>query len=143
MRCSFSTSKLFSGVAKETITVSIFWIMVFGAIGTLARYGMQGLVQFRTPGTFPTGTLAVNLSGCFFLGLIGQFTWNHLVISPDWRMAITIGFFGGFTTFSSFGWETIKMLEDGEWQRAALYVAASVSVGLLLTWAGIRLANRM
>lgn len=121
----------------------IFWIMAFGAIGTLARYGLQGLVQFRTPGTFPTGTLAVNLSGCLFVGLIGQFTLNHLVISPDWRMAITIGFFGGFTTFSSFGWETIKMLEDGEWQRATVYVALSVSVGLLLTWAGIRLANRM
>ncbi|NDQ57568.1 MAG: fluoride efflux transporter CrcB [Acidipila sp.] len=117
--------------------------MAFGAIGTLARYGLQGLVQFRTPGTFPTGTLAVNLSGCLFVGLIGQFTLNHLVISPDWRMAITIGFFGGFTTFSSFGWETIKMLEDGEWQRATVYVALSVSVGLLLTWAGIRLANRM
>ena len=121
----------------------ILWIMAFGAIGTLARYGLQGLVQFRTPGTFPTGTLAVNLSGCLFAGLIGQFTLNHLVISPDWRMAITIGFFGGFTTFSSFGWETIKMLEDGEWQRATVYVALSVSVGLLLTWAGIRLANRM
>ena len=121
----------------------IFWIMVFGAIGTLARYALHGLVQFRTPGTFPTGTLAVNLSGCFFLGLIGEFTLNHLVISPDWRMAITIGFFGGFTTFSSFGWETIKMLEDGEWQRAALYVAISVSAGLLLTWMGIRVANRM
>ena len=121
----------------------ILWIMAFGALGTLARYGLQGLVQFRTPGTFPTGTLAVNLSGCLFVGLIGQFTLNHLVISPDWRMAITIGFFGGFTTFSSFGWETIKMLEDGEWQRATVYVMLSVSVGLLLTWAGIRLANRM
>lgn len=121
----------------------ILWLMVFGAIGTLARYGLQGFVQFRTLGTFPTGTLAVNLSGCFFLGLIGQFTLNHLVVSPDWRMAVTIGFFGGFTTFSSFGWETIKMLEDGEWVPAALYVAASVFAGLLLAWAGIRLANRM
>lgn len=121
----------------------IFWIVVFGAIGTLARYSLQGFVQFRTLGTFPTGTLAVNLSGCFLVGLIGQFTLNHLVVSPDWRVAITIGFFGGFTTFSSFGWETIKMLEDGEWARAALYVTASVLAGLLLAWAGIRLANQL
>jgi fluoride exporter len=121
----------------------IFWIMVFGAVGTLARYGLQGFVQFRTQGTFPTGTLAVNLSGCFLVGLIGQFTMNHMVISPDWRMAITIGFFGGFTTFSSFGWETIKMLEDGEWGAAFAYVAASVFAGLLLAWAGIRLASRL
>jgi CrcB protein len=117
-------------------------IALFGAIGTLARYGLQGVVQFRTAGAFPYGTLLVNLSGCFLLGLIGQFTLNRLVISPDWRVAIAVGFFGGYTTFSSFGWETAKMLEDGEWLRATTYVAASVVAGLLLSVAGIRLANR-
>jgi len=123
--------------------VKIALIALFGAVGTLARYGMQGLVQFRTGGAFPYGTLAVNLAGCFFLGLIGQFTMNRIVIPPEWRMAIAVGFFGGFTTFSSFGWETAKMLEDGEWLRASAYVAASVFVGLLLSVAGIRLANRL
>jgi CrcB protein len=117
-------------------------IAIFGAVGTLARYGLQGVVQFRTVSTFPYGTLLVNLSGCFLLGLIGQFTLKHLVISPDWRMAIAIGFFGGYTTFSSFGWETAKMLEDGEWARALAYVGTSVVVGLLLSVAGIRLANK-
>src|SRR6266481_1908898 len=75
-------------------------IAIFGAIGTLARYGLQGLVQVRTASTFPYGTLLVNLSGCFLLGLIGQFTLNRMVISPDWRVAIAVGFFGGYTTFS-------------------------------------------
>lgn len=117
-------------------------IAVFGAIGTLARYGLQGLVQVRAASTFPYGTLLVNLIGCFLLGLIGQFTLNRLVISPDWRMAIAVGFFGGFTTFSSFGWETAKMLEAGEWLWATAYVGASVAAGLLLSVAGIRLANR-
>ena len=117
-------------------------IAVFGAIGTLARYGLQGFVQVRTASTFPYGTLAINLSGCFLLGLIGQFTLNRMVISPDWRVAIAVGFFGGYTTFSSFGWETAKMIEDGEWLPAAAYVGASVVVGLLLSVAGIRLANR-
>jgi CrcB protein len=82
------------------------------------------------------------LLGCFFLGLIGQFTLNRIVISPDLRMAIGVGFFGGFTTFSSFGWETAKMIETGEWLRASTYVAASVFLGLLLSVVGIRLANR-
>jgi fluoride exporter len=118
------------------------WIALFGALGTLARYGLQGAVQFRAGGTFPYGTLIVNLSGCFFLGLISQFTLNRLVISPDLRVAIAVGFFGGYTTFSTFGWETAKMLEDGEWLRAAVYLGTSVIVGLLLTFAGIRLANR-
>jgi CrcB protein len=117
-------------------------IAIFGAIGTLARYGLQGVVQVRTTSTFPFGTLLINLSGCFLLGLIGQFTLKHMVISPDWRMAIAIGFFGGYTTFSSFGWETAKMLEAGEWAWATAYVGASVMAGLLLSVAGIRLANR-
>ena len=118
-------------------------IAVFGAIGTLARYGLQGLVQIRVASTFPYGTLLINLTGCFFLGLIGQFTLNRMVISPDWRVAIAVGFFGGYTTFSSFGWETAKMLEDGEWLRASAYVGASVVVGLVLSVAGIHLANRL
>jgi fluoride exporter len=120
----------------------LLWIAIFGAIGTLARYGLQGVVQFRTGGVFPYGTLLINLTGCFFLGLLGQFTLNRMVISPDWRVAMTVGFFGGYTTFSSFGWETAKMLEDGEWLRASVYVGTSVVVGLILSVAGIRLANR-
>jgi len=117
-------------------------IAIFGAAGTLARYGLQGVVQIRTASTFPLGTLLVNLTGCFLLGLIGQFTLNRMVISPDWRVAIAVGFFGGYTTFSSFGWETAKMLEDGEWAWATAYVGASVVAGLLLSVAGIRLADR-
>jgi CrcB protein len=115
---------------------------VFGAVGTLARYGLQGLVHVRTAGTFPYGTLLINLSGCFLLGLIGQLTLNRMIIPPDWRVAIAVGFFGGYTTFSSFGWETAKMLEDGEWLPATTYVAASVVAGLVLSVAGIRLANK-
>jgi CrcB protein len=123
-------------------TLRLALIAIFGAAGTLARYGLQGLVQIRTGTTFPYGTLLINLSGCFLLGLIGQFTLNRLVISPDWRVAIAVGFFGGYTTFSSFGWETAKMLEDGEWARATAYVSASVVAGLLLSVAGIRLASK-
>ena len=117
-------------------------IALFGAIGTLARYGLQGVVQTRIGTTFPYGTLLINLTGCLLLGFIGQLTLNRMLISSDMRMAIAVGFFGGYTTFSSFGWETAKMLEDGEWLRAATYVGASVVAGLLLSVAGIRLANR-
>lgn len=123
-------------------TLRIVLIALFGAAGTLARYGLQGVVQVRTGGTFPYGTLLVNLTGCFLLGLIAQFTLNHMVISPDWRMAIAVGLFGGFTTFSSFGWETAKMMEEGQWMRASVYVGASVIAGLFLSVAGIRLANK-
>jgi CrcB protein len=117
-------------------------IALCGAIGTLARYGLQGVVQIKMGSTFPYGTLLINLTGCFLLGLIGQLTLNRILVPPEWRMAIAVGFFGGYTTFSSFGWETAKMFEAGEWLRASTYVTASVVLGLLLSVAGIRLANR-
>ena len=110
----------------------IFLLIVFGAAGTLARYGLQGVVQQRAGGGFPYGTLAVNLLGCFLLGFLGQLTLDRMVMPPEWRMAITVGFFGAFTTFSSFGWETIKLLEDGDWGAALLYVTSSLFLGLLL-----------
>ena len=122
--------------------MKLFLIALFGAVGTLCRYGLQGLVQTRMGTTFPYGTLLINLTGCLLLGFLGQLTLNRLLISSDLRIAIAVGFFGGYTTFSSFGWETAKMLEDGEWLQATTYVTASVFAGLLLSVAGIRLANR-
>jgi CrcB protein len=122
--------------------LKIALIALFGAIGTLSRYAVQIILQSRTALTFPYGTLLVNLSGCFLLGLVGQLMLSRVAISPEWRVAIAVGFFGGYTTFSSFGWETAKMMEAGEWARASAYVGASVAAGLLLTVAGIRLANK-
>jgi fluoride exporter len=138
------TRSFFCNLCRRRIgeTLRFLLIALFGAAGTLARYGLQGFVQIKVGSTFPYGTLLINLTGCFLLGLIGQFTLNRVIVPPEWRMAIAVGFFGGYTTFSSFGWETAKMLEAGEWLWAASYMAASVVLGLLLSVAGIRLANR-
>ena len=136
---SVISHSFFEGV----IGLKIFLIALFGAIGTLARYGLQGAVQFRMGSVFPYGTLLINLSGCFLLGVIGQLTLNRILVSPDMRMAIAVGFFGGYTTFSSFGWETAKMLEDGEWARAALYVGLSLTGGLVLVKIGMQVADRL
>jgi len=118
-------------------------LIVFGSAGTLARYALQGVVQDRLSSSFPSGTLSVNLVGCFLLGVVGQFALRHLSIPPDWRVGLTIGFFGAFTTFSTFGWETIRMLEDGEWARAALYVGLSLTGGLVLVKIGMQVADRL
>lgn len=118
-------------------------LIVFGTAGTLARYGLQGLVQERTGPGFPSGTLAVNLIGCFLLGGIAEYALEHLTIPPEWRIGMTVGFFGAFTTFSTFSWETAKMLEDGEWRRAAVYVLASVIGGLVAVFFGMRIAHRI
>ena len=121
----------------------IFLLIVLGAAGTLTRYALQGVVQYRTGPRFPSGTLAVNLGGCLLLGVDRSYALRHLIISPDWRVGMTVGFFGAFTTFSTFGWETVHMLEDGEREKAALYVGFSVIGGLVLVAAGMKLADRV
>jgi CrcB protein len=119
-----------------------FWLLaVFGMLGTLARYGYAGAVQSLTGATFPVGTMAVNVSGCFLLGLVGQYSLEHGWVPADWRVGITVGFFGAFTTFSTFSWETVQMLEDGQWLRAGAYVLVSVAAGLILLMLGMRLAE--
>jgi CrcB protein len=123
--------------------VRIGLLIVFGALGTLARYAVQGLVQQRTGSDFPGGTLVVNLVGCFLLGGIAEYGLTHLSIPPEWRIGITVGFFGAFTTFSTFSWEAVHLLQDGEWWRATTYVLASVIGGLLAVVLGMRLAERI
>lgn len=119
----------------------ILLLIVLGAAGTLVRYGIQGLVQNRTGPGFPSGTLLVNVLGSFLVGLVGQYSLNHLSISPEWRIGITIGFLGAFTTFSSFSWEIVRMLEGGEWLNVFAYLAASFLGGVLAAMLGIRIGN--
>lgn len=121
----------------------IFLLILFGSIGTLARYAIGGLVQYRFGSSFPAGTLAVNLSGCFLLGGIGEYALQHISISPDLRVGITVGFFGAFTTFSSFAYESSRMIENGDWLKMALYVSISVAGGILLAITGIHLADHI
>lgn len=119
----------------------IFLLILFGSAGTLARYALGGVVQHRAGASFPAGTLAVNLAGCFLLGGVGEYALQHISIPPDWRIGITVGFFGAFTTFSSFAYESSRMIEDGDWIKMVLYVSISVMGGLLLTLTGIHLAD--
>jgi hypothetical protein len=78
--------------AEEGGAVRITLLIVFGALGTLARYGLQGLVQERTGPSFPAGTLVVNILGCFLLGGIAEYALTHLSVPPEWRIGITVGF---------------------------------------------------
>lgn len=119
----------------------IFLLIFFGSVGTLARYAIGGVVQYRVGSSFPAGTLAVNLLGCFLLGGVGEYALQHLSIPPDWRIGITVGFFGAFTTFSSFAYESARMLDDGDWIKMVIYISISVVGGLLLALTGIHLAD--
>jgi fluoride exporter len=123
--------------------VRFILLIVFGALGTLARYGLQGLVQERTGSGFPYGTLVVNLIGCLLLGGIAEYALTHLSVPPEWRIGITTGFLGAFTTFSTFTWETARLIQEGEWQRASMYLAVSLIGGLLAVFCGMKIADRI
>ena len=121
----------------------IVLLIVFGAVGTLARHGLDGWIQYRVGSAFPAGTLTVNLLGCLLLGTIAEFSLNHISVPADWRIGLTIGLMGGFTTFSTFGWDSLRMLQDGEWTKALLYIGASVVGGILAMMVGMRLGNAL
>jgi CrcB protein len=107
----------------------IFMIALGGALGAVARYGLGGWVQSFVDTTFPMGTLVVNILGSFVLGLFLPL-FESLAWSPEVRTLVTIGFLGAFTTYSTFSYETVVLLEGGEWGRGGLYMGGSLLLGL-------------
>jgi CrcB protein len=121
----------------------LWYIAVGSAIGGASRYLVGGLVQRLTGGTFPTGTLLINLTGSFLLGAILRYGVDTPTLTPELRALLTVGFCGGYTTFSTFSYETAALLEDGEWSRAALYVGLSVGLSLIATFLGFLAAREL
>ncbi len=117
-------------------------IMLGGALGSAARFGLSSLIDEKF-GSFPWGTLAVNVLGSFVIGFFMALTGpdGALMASPVVRAFVAIGILGGFTTFSSFSLQTISLLQDGQWLWAAGNVFLSVTVCLLATAGGIALAH--
>jgi len=117
-------------------------VFLGGGIGSVARYALASAVQREMPGPFPSGTFAVNLLGSFAIGLVGALGLERAAISPEARVFLMVGILGGFTTFSSFAWETLGLISVRDVLRATLYVAGSVFFGLLGAWLG-RLLGRI
>jgi CrcB protein len=121
----------------------ILAIAAGSALGGVARYLLGGWVQRLSDGPFPMGTLLVNITGSFVLGFILRFTLDSAAVSPETRAFLTIGFCGGYTTFSTFSYETARLLEDGEWTRAAVYIGASAVLSIIGTIAGFHVAREL
>jgi CrcB protein len=121
----------------------LLYVAIGSAIGGLSRYLLGGLVQRLLESSFPAGTLVVNLSGSFLLGAIVRYATETPTFSPEMRAFLTIGLCGGYTTFSTFSYETAVMLEDGEWSRAAMYVASSVLLSILGTFLGFAFGREL
>jgi CrcB protein len=120
----------------------ILAVAVGSAAGGVARYLLTESVQLRTGSAFPFGTLFVNILGCFALGFITQLVLQQGDASPRLRALLTTGLTGGFTTFSAFSLETVRMLEDGNVGGAAGNIGLSVALGLAALWLGMA-AGRM
>lgn len=112
-------------------------IAFFCAGGGLTRYYLSGWVYSVLGRAFPYGTFAVNIVGAYFIGVVMELALRSTAISDTLRIGLTVGFMGGLTTFSTFSYETFKLLEDGQFGVALANVLGSVAVCLLCTWLGI------
>jgi CrcB protein len=121
--------------------LKLFLIGFAGLIGTLGRYVLSGLIARRFGETFPTGTLVVNIVGCFLAGLLFYLMQERFMINQTTRTVVMIGFLGGFTTFSSFGLQTFALIREGEFWFAAINIAASNLLGLVMVWVGYTLGR--
>lgn len=121
---------------KESLLGQVVAVFVGGGIGATLRYLLGGVV-YRFMGTeFPYGTLLVNVSGCFFIGLLMSVFEDRFVVQPTLRLFLTIGILGGFTTFSTFSYETMALLREGSYLRGTANVLYSMINGLGATWLG-------
>lgn len=128
------------GVPQVTV---VLYIAFFGALGCLARYFLSGWVYKLLGTSMPYGTLSVNVIGAFLVGLVMEFSLRSTVVSPELRIGLTIGFLGGFTTFSTFSYETFRLLEGAQLPQALANVLLSVTACLAFTFLGIIAARHL
>lgn len=111
-------------------------IAIGGALGAIARYQLSLFIQNRVPAGFPWGTFVVNVSGCLVMGIAMTLLTERLVVHPQWRFLIPIGFLGAYTTFSTFAFEAFRANAEGAWLVGLTYIVASVVTGYVALWAG-------
>ena len=118
-------------------------VLAGGAFGTGLRYFLSTFIYSMIKGpTFPYANLVINVSGSFVIGVLTELFAERVLVSPIVRVAVLTGILGGYTTFSSFSFETYSLLRDGEMWRAILNAVGSVLLGLIAVWLGVRLAQQ-
>lgn len=121
----------------------VLYIALFGAMGCLGRYYLSGWVYDLVGRSMPYGTFAVNILGAFLIGLIMEFSLRSSLVSQELRIGLTIGFLGGLTTFSTFSYETFRLLESGQMMQAFLNALVSVTACMAFTFVGIVAARHL
>ena len=118
---------------------SILLVGIGGFVGSIARYLVAVFFAGQLSSAFPFATFAVNVVGCFLIGILFALSDRGNILTPEWRIFLTTGFCGGFTTFSTFSYESIRLLQDGEFLYLAFNVLFSVVAGIAATYLGILL----
>ena len=123
--------------------MKILYLGLFGGMGCIARYLVSGWVYNLAGKTLPYGTLAVNVIGSLLLGLTMEGSLRSTLLSPELRFGLTVGFLGGFTTFSTFSYETVRLIEEGSMLAAGANVLLNATVCVVAALVGIYLARQM
>ncbi len=118
-------------------------VAIGGALGALSRYWVVGMVSSLFSRSFPFGTLTVNITGSFLIGLCYVVIVEKLEVATEWHAMIMVGFIGAFTTFSTFSLESIVLIQEGRMLAATFYILASVIVCLVAVMSGIWLAKQL
>ena len=116
---------------------NILLVAIGGSVGSIFRYLCQKWVYQFYPHPFPWGTFLVNVAGCFLIGIFYSVSEKSNILSPEWRLLLTTGFCGGFTTFSAFAFENVTLLRSGDLIYFVIYILASVLLGIVAVLAGI------
>ncbi|HEY8175269.1 MAG TPA: fluoride efflux transporter CrcB [Gemmatimonadaceae bacterium] len=119
----------------------VLYVGLGGAIGSVSRYALTYMIQSRSMSPFPIATLLINVTGSLLLGFVMRYATESASLSAEVRLLVTTGFCGGYTTFSTFSYETARLYEDGDYRRAVLYAALSVLLSLSGMFAGFSLAR--
>jgi fluoride exporter len=115
---------------------ALLFVGIGGGIGSMFRYALSLFIGRHVPVVFPLGTLLVNISGCFLIGVLYSFAARYTGFNPEWRLFLITGICGGYTTFSTFSYDGLVLIKQGSIFYFMLYVLGSVVFGLLATFAG-------
>jgi len=121
----------------------LWYVAIGSAVGGVSRYLLGGFLQRVFAASFPVGTLVINVTGSALLGFILRYSLDTPSVTPEMRVLLGVGFCGGYTTFSTFSYETLALLEDGDWRRAGLYAGLSVVGALVATFLGFVAAREL
>src|SRR5574338_1184093 len=124
--------------------MNLLWYVALGsAVGGVSRYALTLFIQQRAATPFPLGTLIINVTGSLLLGFVLRYALGSPAISAEVRALLTTGFCGGYTTFSTFSYEAMALVEDGDYRRAGFYVVGSVVLSLVAAFAGMAAAGAL